>query len=115
MPRFISDTMGLRKTLRSERNSSGQIEHFRHEAQELGPVMEHVKHTAQKVNTAPKPGNKNGWHFIGSIPMVILLDWIKGNNITIDAFARNEDGCKDKFKKWFLNNRDLNKFNAETY
>ncbi len=115
MSRFVKSYGDIRKGLLAQRNSSGELEHFRHLRQDMTPVMEHVQHTAQKVNEAPKSGNPNDWAYIGSIPMSILLDWLQENNVTIDAFARNDDGVKDRFKQWFLSNRDLNKFHANTH
>ncbi len=96
----------------SQRDTSGKVEHFRHTTQEMQGVIDHVN-LHKEINEAPKKGNPNGWHYIGSIPIEILMDWLRDNRITVDAFARNEDDCKTKFKKWFLGNRDLRKFNAE--
>ena len=116
MSRFIkSYGEDLKKGVLSQRDSSGQLEHFRHLHQEMQPVIDHVRFNAQKVNEAPRAGNKNEWAYIGSIPMTILLDWLEKENLRMDQFARNDDGCKDRFKQWFLTNRDLNKFHANTH
>jgi len=112
MSKVISNTGDTTTSLVSERNFLGDIEHFRHTVQEMQPIIDHVK-LHSEINDAPKKGNPNGWHFIGSIPIEILMDYLRKHRITIDAFSRNEDDCKTKFKKWFLNNRDLRKFNAE--
>ena len=98
--------------LHTQRDGAGNITHFRHTVQEMRPVIDHVK-LHKEINEAPKKGNPNGWRYIGSIPMEILMDYLREHRITVDQFARNENDCKTKFKKWFLGNRDLRKFNAE--
>jgi hypothetical protein len=70
---------------------------YRHERQNMGPIIEHVKYLSEKVNTAPKAGNKHGQHYIGSIPMTVLIDWCNKVGIGIDAFARNQFDEKAKF------------------
>ena len=112
MSRLIKQSGDIRRGLLSQRNSSGQMEHFRHNVQEMQPIIEHVNEL-KEINDAPTKGNPNGWHYIGCIPFEILMDYLREHGITIDAFARNDDDCKTKFKKWFLTNRDLRKFNAE--
>ena len=91
---------------------TNRVEHIRHLHQEMDPVIEHVRETAQKVAAAPTVGNPDGWAYLGSIPMTILLDYLAKRNVRMDQYARNEDGIKDEFKTWILNNRDLCKFTA---
>ena len=86
---------------------------YRIETQEMDPVIEHVKFLDEKVNGAPRPGNTNNMHYIGSPPWTVVIDWCKNNGYSIEQFARNEDRCSDKFKKWFLNNRDMSKFRPQ--
>ena len=70
---------------------------YRHERQNMDPVIEHVNFLSEKVNTAPKSGNKHDHHYIGSIPYTVLIDWCNKQKIGIDAFARNQNGEKAKF------------------
>ena len=70
---------------------------YRHERQNMDPVIAHVKHLSEKVNTAPKAGNKHDQRYIGSIPMTVLIDWCNKQRIGVDAFARNQNNEKAKF------------------
>ena len=70
---------------------------YRHERQEMDPVLKHVRFLDEKVNEAPKVGNANDMHYIGTIPQVILIDWCNKEQIPIDQFARNNNGEKAKF------------------
>lgn len=71
--------------------------HYRGEHQEMDPVLKHVKFLSEKVNNAPKAGNRNDWHYAGSIPLTVLTDWCKLVGIGIDAYARNQFGEKKQF------------------
>ena len=71
--------------------------HFRHERQEMDPVLKHVRFLDEKVNDAPKSGNSNDMHYLGSIPLTILIDWENQQGITHDQWARDENGVKAKF------------------
>ena len=73
---------------------------YRGEHQEMDPVVAHVKHLAEKVNDAGKPGNPNGWHYFGSIPVTILTDWCHMAHIGVDEYARNQFGEKQEFMKY---------------
>lgn len=73
---------------------------YRHERQNMDPVLKHVDFLSEKVNQAPRNGNRNDMHYIGSIPMTILTDWCTKAGIGIDAYARNNHGEKDKFIKY---------------
>ena len=70
---------------------------YRHERQNMTPVLKHVEFLDDKVNSAPKAGNANDMRYIGSIPTLILVDWCKGEGIPIDQFARNNNGERAKF------------------
>ncbi len=74
--------------------------HYRHERQEMDPVIAHVKYLGEKVNKAPKAGNRNDWHYGGTIPISILTDWCDKVGIGIDAFARNQFGERKTFLKY---------------
>lgn len=86
--------------------------HYRHERQEMDPVLEHVRFLSEKVNEAPKIGNKNDMRYIGSPPWTVVTAWLQDNHYSIDQFARNDDRCSDKFKAWFLSNPDMARFRA---
>lgn len=70
---------------------------FRTEHQDLTPVKKHVEFLQAKVNEAPTVGNKNGWHFAGSIPTVVLTDWLNKHQLNMNDFATNRDDTKTKF------------------
>lgn len=64
---------------------------YRHEHQDLNPVIEHIKFLAEKVNDAPKSGNKNDWRYLGSTTPVIVNYWCHLNGHTYDEWARSKD------------------------
>lgn len=70
---------------------------YRVERQEIDPIIERVEFLSEKVNTAPKAGNTNDMHYIGSIPMTVLWDWCKKVSIGMDEYARNQFGEKQQF------------------
>lgn len=70
---------------------------YRHERQDMDPIIKHVDFLSEKVNGAPKRGNRNGMHYIGTIPQVVLIDWCKKVGIGIDVFARNNHDEKANF------------------
>lgn len=73
--------------------------HYRHERQDMNPVLDHVKFLSEKVNEAPAAGNRNDMHYLGSIPLTVLTDWCQTTGIGLDAYARNQHGEKDQFIK----------------
>lgn len=123
MSRFVKRYgQDLFKGILSQRiPGTNESEHYRHLHQEMDPVIDHVRETAQKVNDAPVSGNPNGHEYIGSIPTALLLDWLDEKGYTFDQYGRNDDvegkgiGIEDEFKAWFLKNPDYNKFHAKTY
>ncbi len=74
--------------------------HYRTERQNMKPVLDHVKHLDDKVNSAPKAGNKNEMQYVGSIPLLVLTDWLKDNGYLMEHWARDEDRCKQKFMSY---------------
>jgi hypothetical protein len=70
---------------------------YRHERQNMNPVIQHVKFLQEKVNGAPKAGNTNDMRYVGSIPLTVLTDWCTKVGVGMDAYARNQFGEKDKF------------------
>lgn len=106
---------GLTKSVVTSRDVVGTPEHYRRLRQDIEPIIEHVRHTAQKVNSAPASGNRNGWQYLGSIPITMVIDWCQKNNVRFDEFARNENGAREKFKKAFLTDRSLSKLAARSY
>jgi len=70
---------------------------YRTERQEMDPVLRHIKFLDDKVNQAPTVGNQNDWHYAGSIPMVVLTDWVNKNGFSMHDFAVNNNNCKTRF------------------
>lgn len=95
MKRLTAVFAGMRKTFSSEDGA-----HYRGYEQPVEPIKEHIKQLDDSVNSAPASGNPNGWRYAGSIPMVLLMDWLKVSGTPIDVWARNEGGAKDSFLAW---------------
>lgn len=62
------------------------------EKQELSHAIKHVSRIRQLHDLATRASNPNGWMHIGSIPEVVLIDWLNKHNYTMDMFARNDGG-----------------------
>ena len=68
--------------------------------QDHAGIKRHVEFLDHKVNGAPTRGNPNRWAYAGSIPMVLLMDWLKARAIPFDVYARNEDDTRVRFIEW---------------
>ena len=77
---------------------------YRHESQEMDPVIERVNFLSQKVNTAPRAGNTHDMRYLGSIPLTVLTDWCNKVGIGVDAYARDQFGEKQKFISYLKQN-----------
>lgn len=103
----------VRRLVSQHVTGTKHFEHVRAFTQDADPIIDRVKFLADKVNNAPAVAGGRKMEYLGSVPAAIVMEWCKRKNVTIDAFARNDDGIKDKFKVWFLNNPDLSKFHAK--
>lgn len=65
---------------------------FRSEHQELGPAMRRAQ-LLEQANRA-EGGGLMGRRYIGSVPQVVLTDWLKSKGYTFDQWARNEGGSR---------------------
>jgi hypothetical protein len=112
MEKLVTQQSGdLTRYLIRYRDEQGRLAHGRGMVQRMDVVMDHVDALNKYVNSAPKHANRGGWHYAGSIPVTILYKWLDDNHLTMGQFARNEDGCKDRFKKWFFS-RDFAKLHT---
>ena len=82
---------------------------YRHERQDMDPVLEHVRFMSEKVNTAPKSGNRHDMHYVGSLPMTVLIDWCNKQRITMNEYACSK-GLRKKFIRYVQ--REMPKFMA---
>jgi hypothetical protein len=76
--------------------------------QDVTPTIKHVQKVRDMHSYATKSSNPNEWRHVGSVPIAIIVDWNRRNGYTFSQWARNEDGAKDKFLKYFLS-RDFSK------
>ena len=81
---------------------------YRVESQNLNGAIKHVEKIRHMHEHATKASNPNEWRHLGSIPIVVITDWLTRNKYTFDQFARDEDNCKKKFLKYFMS-RDFSK------
>jgi hypothetical protein len=68
--------------------------HYRREHQNLDASIEHVRKIRDKHDYATRQSNPNGWQHIGSVPQVVLIDWLNKHGYTMDEFARNDGGTR---------------------
>lgn len=108
----------LVKTVQSEDGK-----HYRHFSQDLRPVMDRVTYLNEKVNGATRAENRNGYHYLGSVPITVITDWLEQHNYTLNEFATNAGGdrrrtdptgpgVKDKFLRYFMS-RDFSKLHTQ--
>lgn len=70
-------------------------------SQDLEPAM-------RRAEQLKKATFKKDWQWVGSIPMAVLLGWLRDNSISLDLYARDRD-IRKRFIKWYLQNRDFSK------
>ena len=80
--------------------------------QDIEPVIKHVQKVRDMHQYATKQSNPNEWRHVGSVPIVIIVDWCKNNGYDFSQWARNEDGAKDKFLKYFMS-REFSKLHNQ--
>jgi hypothetical protein len=82
--------------------------------QNLQPAMDHVKKVRDMHDYATKASNPSEWKHIGTVPIVLITDWLLHNTpgYRMEHFARNVDGCKDRFLKYFMS-REFSKLHNE--
>ena len=101
---------------------------FRIESQDLRPVAKHVEKIRHMHEHSTRASNPNEWMHIGSVPQVVLIDWLNKHNYTMDMFARNDGGdynrdgdaqfhlkdpgVKSQFLRYFLS-RDFSKLHNQ--
>lgn len=97
--------------------------HYRHFSMDMDPVMDRVKYLNEKVNEAPRAGNRQGYHYLGSVPLTMITDWLDKHGYTMHDFSVNAggekgktnpngSGVKDKFMKYFMS-RDFAKLHTQ--
>lgn len=111
MERFIRNEGGAIRSLLAQRGVSGRLEHYRHFREDLAPAMERTREmTAYTDHSARNVEYK----YEGSIPRIMIHDWLMRNGHDWHAYAVDPD-VKKAFMKWFKGNRDLKRFHADTY
>jgi len=80
--------------------------------QDLGPAIKRVEmiRDAQRLRT--RADNPTDRQYIGSVPVVVLLDWLKAHGYTYDQFARREGNIRDEFKRYYLS-REFSKLHTQ--
>lgn len=82
--------------------------HYRKWRQETGPALQHVADTNALIQAN---GPSKGWEYRGSIPFVMILDWLKDKPYSLHDFAAQKDVRKEFLKHFF--SRDYSKFHGE--
>jgi hypothetical protein len=97
---------------------------YRVQSQDLGPAIRRVQSIREGQEQSTRASNPNEWRHKASIPVTVLVDWLKKNNFDMHQWAVNEggipgrsypysrSGVKDKFLAYFLS-RDFSKLHNE--
>lgn len=86
--------------------------HYRTEHQDLDPAMRRVERIRHAQELVKKENNPMGRQYIGSVPVVLLQDWLTKHGYTLDQFARREGTIRQEFMKYFLS-RDFSKLHVQ--
>ena len=81
---------------------------YRGVRQFIEPVIEHVDRQNELVNSS-----SGGWRYAGSVPMVMIVEWLRNNGYTMEDFGKDEN-VKKKFLAYWQGN-EFNKFHAKDY
>lgn len=81
--------------------------HYRGHTQNLDPALDRVKRL-NEINERP---TKNGWRYGGSIPVVMLTEWLNKTKHRMDEFARSRE-LRQEFIRW-MQDRDRRGFIAD--
>lgn len=109
--RFVRNEGGAMRFVLSQYSVSGKIEHFRHFREDLEPAIQRTKDLAEQTTHSGKGRN---FGYEGSVPRIVIHDWLKENGKTWHQYATDGD-VRKAFLKWFRSSRDMTKFQAKTY
>ena len=96
--------------------------HYRTEHQELGPAIRRSQ-LIQEAELRNGTGD-NDRRYVGSVPMVVVTDWLNKNGFTWEEYGRNEGGIPgmlypeskhgvaDKFMAYFMT-REFSKLHTQ--
>ena len=85
---------------------------YRHHHQDMAPVMKRVEQIRELQAHHTKETNPSERTYIGSVPVVLLVDWLNKRGYTREQYARNENGIATAFKKYFLS-REYSKLHSQ--
>jgi hypothetical protein len=108
---FVRNEGGARRSLLAQYNSSGKLEHFRHYREDLDPAVKRTKDLAEQNAS---PGASKNFGYEGSVPRIVIHDWLTKRNKTWHQYATDGD-LRKEFLSWFRTSRDMTKFQAKTY
>ena len=88
---------------------------YRHHRQDLAPAIKRtaqIRELQERRENHTKENNPSGRQYIGSVPVVVLHDWLQNHGYTADQFARKEGTIRQEFMKYFLS-RDFSKLHTQ--
>ena len=94
---LVSNEGGMLRSLLRHRGARGKLEHVRHFREDLNPHMERVKAISEL-----QVGNKSEYQYLGSIPRIVIDDWLRKLGKNWNDYATDKD-LKAKFMVWFKN------------
>lgn len=111
MERFVRNEGGAIRSLLAQRGASGKLEHFRHYREDLGPA---IRRTREMTAYTDHSARNVEFRYEGSIPRIVLHDWLTKKGKTWRDYATDPDLKKD-FLAWFRGSRDMTEFKADSY
>jgi len=91
---LVANEGGLQRSLLRQYDG-GKLAHYRHLREDINPHIERVKRLSQL-----QVENKSEYQYLGSIPRIMIDDWLRKQNKTWHEYATDKD-LKGKFMAWY--------------
>lgn len=104
---IVASEGGLRRYLGRERGVGGQIEHYRVMSEDLRPHLRRAERIAKGA-----VDSREGIRYLGSVPRVVIHDWLTKQQKTWADFASDEH-LKAKFMSWYQS--EYSRLMADSY
>lgn len=104
---IVASEGNLRRYLGRERGAGGRLEHFRVMSEDLNPHLKRAERIAKGA-----VDSRHGVRYLGSVPRIVIHDWLVKNQKTWHDFATDEH-LKARFLSWYKT--EYSRLMADTY
>lgn len=103
---LVASEGGMRRYL-GRQFEGGQLTHYRVQSEDLRPAQRRAEQIAKGSRES-----RFGMQFIGSVPRIVIDDWLRARGKTWHEYATDPD-LKAKFLAWYRT--DYSKFMADSF